>query len=96
MKTYPLIDTALKAVRILKYIGSRVEPVSADEISARFDLKYSSVMTYIATLEAEQMIVKDGSGYVPGMEAARIYAMRRSILNKKQDAINAEKTLLGI
>lgn len=95
-KSYPSIAVSIKTLNILKYIGSKIEPVKPEAVAAQFDMNFSTVMTHIATLERENFISKDGEGYVPAMEAARIYAMRKSIIRKKQEALDTEKAALGM
>ena len=94
--SYPPILTSQKTVQVLKLIAKQQAGITPIEIAERMDIKYATIMTHLVTLEREGLIEVIDSGYIGSLELATFWAMRKAMINSKEQELNREKELLGI
>jgi DNA-binding IclR family transcriptional regulator len=67
MKSYTKIGAVEKAIEIIKFMAQEIQPVSPTEISNAVGMKFGTVMSHLATLEAGGLVQKRYERYELGV-----------------------------
>lgn len=83
MATYKRIGAVPITIGIIRFLADQREPVSGLDVSRALDIKYGTLMCYLATLEDERFVRRIGEYYELGQDAALIWAKRKTQIETK-------------
>ena len=85
MATYKRIGAVSISISIIRFLADQREPVSGRDVARALDIKYDTLMCYLASLEDERFARRIGEYYELGQDAAMIWAKRKTQIETKID-----------
>lgn len=94
MASYKKIGTVQTVCQILVYLSNQKEPVTGLTVAESLGIPQPTVMTHLATLEAERFVERSGDSYVLGQGAAILHARRKSYLTSELTRLSEQAAVL--
>ncbi len=94
MTTYKRIGAVKTTFSILLFLSNKKQPVSGKEISQALNMKYDTVMCYLATLEDIGNVRQTRECFELGMNMAMFWAKIKSKKVVEKQNINRELEML--
>jgi len=91
MSTYKRIAAVETALRLLEFLAHQKTPVPGPAVAEALGIPYATAMCHLVTLEDARFARKVGDGYELAMNAALLWARKKSMLHT--DIERAERDL---
>ena len=90
-KSYTRVKAVMTAADILDFLADQAEPVTGGEIARALDMPTATVMSQLSTLADRRYVDSVGQGFELGEGLAMLWAKKLRLINRKLDALCAQK-----
>lgn len=90
MTSYRRIESVRKALEILEFLAHRKEPATAKELSVAVNIPEGTTMCHLVTMEDARFVRRVGDGYEVGMNAALVWARKKTLLESERDRVDRD------